>query len=85
MCCVLLSHTPQEEWRGEIEQLSWKPRAFLAKGFLSDEEADHIINTVRVPPLCRDEGWVGWGVRWGGATGGGESRWQVAEIPACCF
>jgi hypothetical protein len=53
MCYVLLSHTPQEEWRGEIEQLSWKPRAFLAKGFLSDEEADHIINMVS----------VGWGVR----------------------
>uniref|UniRef100_A0A383VHQ9 procollagen-proline 4-dioxygenase n=1 Tax=Tetradesmus obliquus TaxID=3088 RepID=A0A383VHQ9_TETOB len=33
----------QETWRGEIEQLSWKPRAFLIKGFLSDEECDHII------------------------------------------
>lgn len=38
---------PQEEWRGEIEQLSWKPRAFLVKGFLSEAEADHIINMVR--------------------------------------
>jgi hypothetical protein len=40
----------QEEWRGEIEQLSWKPRAFLAKGFLSDEECEHIKNMVRVGP-----------------------------------
>lgn len=43
---VLLYNMAQEEWRGEIEQLSWKPRAFLAKGFLSEEEADHIINMV---------------------------------------
>lgn len=34
----------EEEWRGEVEQLSWKPRAFLVKGFLSEEEANHIIN-----------------------------------------
>ncbi|KAF8063844.1 TRN1 [Scenedesmus sp. PABB004] len=33
----------EEEWRGEVEQLSWKPRAFLAKAFLSGEECDHII------------------------------------------
>eukprot|EP00879_Flechtneria_rotunda_P011819 GHRR01012346.1.p1 GENE.GHRR01012346.1~~GHRR01012346.1.p1 ORF type:complete len:308 (+),score=60.64 GHRR01012346.1:171-1094(+) len=32
----------QEEWRGEVQQLSWKPRAFLAKKFLSDEECEHI-------------------------------------------
>eukprot|EP00775_Hariotina_reticulata_P001675 gene1675-2018_t len=34
----------EEEWRGEIEQLSWKPRAFVARGFLSDEECQHIID-----------------------------------------
>ena len=33
----------QEEWRGEIIQLSWSPRAFLLKGFLSQAECDHII------------------------------------------
>lgn len=33
----------QPTWRGEIVQLSWSPRAYLLKGFLSDAEADHII------------------------------------------
>uniref|UniRef100_A0A7S3QKD7 procollagen-proline 4-dioxygenase n=1 Tax=Dunaliella tertiolecta TaxID=3047 RepID=A0A7S3QKD7_DUNTE len=33
----------QEEWRGEVIHLSWSPRAFLLKGFLSDEECDHLI------------------------------------------
>lgn len=33
----------QEDWRGEIHQLSWKPRAFLLKGFLTEDECDHII------------------------------------------
>ena len=36
----------QETWRGEVQQLSWSPRAFLAKGFLSDEECEHIIKIV---------------------------------------
>lgn len=36
----------QEEWRGEVIHLSWSPRAFLLKNFLSDEECDHLINTV---------------------------------------
>ena len=35
---------PQEVWRGRVEQLSWKPRAFLFHNFLSDEECDHLIN-----------------------------------------
>lgn len=34
----------QEEWRGEIVHLSWSPRAFIVKNFLSDEECDHLIN-----------------------------------------
>lgn len=34
----------KEVWRGDIEQLSWKPRAFLLKGFLSEEETDYLIN-----------------------------------------
>ncbi|EFJ44873.1 hypothetical protein VOLCADRAFT_82641 [Volvox carteri f. nagariensis] len=33
----------KEEWRGEVIHLSWSPRAFLLKGFLSDEECEHII------------------------------------------
>lgn len=33
----------KEEWRGEIVHLSWSPRAFLLKGFLSPEECDHLI------------------------------------------
>lgn len=32
----------QEEWRGEVRHLSWRPRAFLYKGFLSDAECEHI-------------------------------------------
>jgi hypothetical protein len=36
----------QEEWRGEVTLLSWRPRAFLYRGFLSDEECDHIIALV---------------------------------------
>ncbi|KAG6741688.1 hypothetical protein POTOM_054965 [Populus tomentosa] len=30
-----------------VTQLSWNPRAFLYKGFLSDEECDHLINLAR--------------------------------------
>lgn len=33
----------EEEWRGEIIHLSWSPRAFLLKGFLSDEECDFLV------------------------------------------
>ena len=76
MCCVLLSHSFQEEWRGEIEQLSWKPRAFLVKGFLSDEEADHIINIVSLTPV-----W-GWGLH-GGYGGGGEPEGANVEGNKC--
>ena len=36
----------QEEWRGEVIEVSWSPRAFLFKGFLSEEEADHLIGKV---------------------------------------
>eukprot|EP00270_Netrium_digitus_P005718 TRINITY_DN1766_c0_g1_i1.p1 TRINITY_DN1766_c0_g1~~TRINITY_DN1766_c0_g1_i1.p1 ORF type:complete len:330 (+),score=72.97 TRINITY_DN1766_c0_g1_i1:57-1046(+) len=35
-----------------VEQLSWKPRAFLYHGFLSDEEADHIVQ-LATPKLQR--------------------------------
>ncbi|XP_038703027.1 probable prolyl 4-hydroxylase 7 [Tripterygium wilfordii] len=30
-----------------VTQLSWRPRAFLYKGFLTDEECDHLINLAR--------------------------------------
>ncbi|KAF1869649.1 hypothetical protein Lal_00017224, partial [Lupinus albus] len=30
-----------------VTQLSWRPRAFLYKGFLSDKECDHLINVAR--------------------------------------
>ena len=33
----------QEEWRGEIVQLSWEPRAYLLKGFMADDECEHLI------------------------------------------
>eukprot|EP00884_Botryococcus_braunii_P014162 jgi/Botrbrau1/22747/Bobra.0132s0080.1 len=31
-------------WDGHIEELSWKPRAFLLKSFLSHEECDHLVS-----------------------------------------
>ncbi|KAK9805139.1 hypothetical protein WJX72_001482 [[Myrmecia] bisecta] len=37
----------REEWRGEVIEVSWRPRAFLFKNFLSDEECDHLINLAR--------------------------------------
>ena len=36
----------QELWRGEVKQLSWNPRSFLLKGFLSDKECEYMINKV---------------------------------------
>lgn len=33
----------KEEWRGRVEQISWTPRAFLFRNFLSDEECDDLI------------------------------------------
>ncbi|XP_030447691.2 probable prolyl 4-hydroxylase 7 isoform X2 [Syzygium oleosum] len=30
-----------------VTQLSWRPRAFLYRGFLSDEECDHLMNLAR--------------------------------------
>lgn len=35
-----------------IETLSWKPRAFLYHGFISDEEADHVVS-VATPMIAR--------------------------------
>ncbi|XP_047312851.1 probable prolyl 4-hydroxylase 7 [Impatiens glandulifera] len=30
-----------------VTQISWRPRAFIYKGFLSDEECDHLINKAK--------------------------------------
>jgi hypothetical protein len=43
---ILLICVLQVEWRGEILQLSWSPRAYHLKGFLSDEECEHIKKIV---------------------------------------
>lgn len=37
----------KEEWRGEVIHLSWSPRAFLLKNFLSAEECDHLITKAK--------------------------------------
>ena len=37
----------QEDWRGEIVQLSWAPRAYLLKHFLSEQECDHLIKLAK--------------------------------------
>uniref|UniRef100_A0A7S0RYG0 procollagen-proline 4-dioxygenase n=1 Tax=Chlamydomonas leiostraca TaxID=1034604 RepID=A0A7S0RYG0_9CHLO len=37
----------KEEWRGEVIHLSWSPRAFLLKNFLSDEECEHLISKAK--------------------------------------
>lgn len=41
----------EEEWRGEVIRLSWKPRAFLLKGFLTPDECRHLIDLVHVTLL----------------------------------
>lgn len=39
---------PDEElWRGEVVQLSWRPRATLFKRFLSDAECEHLKDKAR--------------------------------------
>jgi prolyl 4-hydroxylase len=38
---LLREQKKDEEW---VEVLSWKPRAFLYHNFLTEEEADHVIN-----------------------------------------
>lgn len=49
--CELVQHGSlqlQDKWTGEVVELSWEPRAFLFKKFLSDEECDHIIAKVNL-------------------------------------
>ena len=43
---TVLDLSLQELWRGEVVQVSWKPRAFLLKSFMSEEECDHLVNKV---------------------------------------
>ncbi|XP_068641581.1 probable prolyl 4-hydroxylase 6 [Aristolochia californica] len=41
---------PEKEWKFDptrVRQLSWHPRAFLAEGFLLDDECDHLIDLAR--------------------------------------
>lgn len=33
----------QIEWSGEVQHISWQPRVFLYKKFLSDQECDHLM------------------------------------------
>ena len=42
----------QDKWIGEVVELSWQPRAFLFKKFLTDEECEHIINKVCISCTC---------------------------------
>mmetsp|Transcript_4979 Transcript_4979/g.8673 ORF Transcript_4979/g.8673 Transcript_4979/m.8673 type:complete len:264 (-) Transcript_4979:519-1310(-) len=37
----------KEEWRGEVVHLSWSPRAFVLKNFLTEEECDHLITKAK--------------------------------------
>jgi len=34
------------EWRGEMVEVSWKPRAFLLKNFLTEDEVTHLVSKV---------------------------------------
>lgn len=43
---LLVFSSGQEEWRGQVEQISWSPRAFLYRKLLSDEECDELIKGV---------------------------------------
>ena len=64
----------QEEWRGEVIEVSWSPRAFLFKGFLSESEAQHLIDKVR------------WCQQTGGSLPGGPALMlqQQAALPTAC-
>lgn len=42
-CLLVRLISTQELWRGEVILVSWKPRAFLFKNFLTDEECDYMI------------------------------------------
>ena len=41
-------HPLQDFWEGEVVEVSWRPRVFLFKGFLSEEECNHMIDIVSV-------------------------------------
>jgi hypothetical protein len=34
------------EWRGRVVRLSWRPRVFLWKDFLTEAECDHLVTMV---------------------------------------
>ncbi|KAJ3674578.1 hypothetical protein LUZ60_005194 [Juncus effusus] len=45
VCAVLIPVFAYDPTK--VTQISWKPRAFLYKGFLSDEECDHLIKLAK--------------------------------------
>ena len=45
--CATPPPPPQELWRGRVEQVSWRPRAFLFHNFLTDEECEHMKGLAR--------------------------------------
>lgn len=65
--CVILSTAlctlAEEAKRPWIEQVSWKPRAYLYHNFLSEEEADHIVELatprIRRSSVVSEKGSVG--------------------------
>ncbi|KAI8463183.1 MAG: hypothetical protein J3K34DRAFT_381121 [Monoraphidium minutum] len=45
---VVLTYGEEEsEWRGKVVRLSWRPRAFLWKNFLTEAECDHLVTMSR--------------------------------------
>ena len=42
----------QDHWTGEVIELSWEPRAFLFKKFMTDQECDHLIEKVSYCMTC---------------------------------
>lgn len=43
----------KEDWRFEVEQISWTPRAFYIRNLLTDEECEHLIKLVGALDSCR--------------------------------
>eukprot|EP00884_Botryococcus_braunii_P010482 jgi/Botrbrau1/19435/Bobra.0338s0058.2 len=44
----------KEAWRGEVIEVSWKPRAFLFKKFLTWDECDYLVRKAR-PLMVKSE------------------------------
>uniref|UniRef100_A0A7R9V6P2 Fe2OG dioxygenase domain-containing protein n=1 Tax=Chlamydomonas euryale TaxID=1486919 RepID=A0A7R9V6P2_9CHLO len=48
----------KEEWRGEVVHMTWSPRMFLMKGFLTDAECDHLVELANSETGSADMGSV---------------------------